>query len=95
MTSVPGISPAITAAVNAATQDAYARSYQTVYLCTLAFGALLIPSALFSPDVQQYLTHEVARRLHSTASGETNEEVTIRNIEKVLQHDILDAGSAL
>lgn len=82
LTAVPGISQDIIAAVDAAVKDAYARSYQTVYLCTLPFGALLIISALFSPNVEQYLTDEVARKLHPTATAETDEEVTARHVEK-------------
>jgi hypothetical protein len=82
LTAVPGISQDIIAAVDVAVKDAYARSYQTVYLCTLPFGALLIISALFSPNVEQYLTDEVARKLHPTATAETDEEVTARHVEK-------------
>ncbi|KAF3009713.1 hypothetical protein E8E13_008921 [Curvularia kusanoi] len=81
ITSVPDMSPDILAAVNAAVKYAYARSYQTVYLCTLPFGALLIIAALFSPNVEQYLTDEVARKLHATVNVDTDEEVTV-NAEK-------------
>jgi hypothetical protein len=63
-TKVPGISAEIIAATGAAVKDAYAMSFRTVYLCTLPFGALLIAAALFSPNVEQYLTDEVARKMH-------------------------------
>lgn len=61
---VPGISPEIIAATGAAVQDAYAVSFRTVYLCTLPFGALLIIAGILSPNVEQYLTDEVARKMH-------------------------------
>lgn len=61
---IPGISPEIIAATGAAVKDAYATSFRTVYLCTLPFGALLILAAIFSPNVEQYLTDEVARKMH-------------------------------
>lgn len=82
LTAVPGISPEIMTAVSAAVKDAYTRSYRTVYLCTLPFGALLIISALFSPDVERYLTDEVARKLHRGATAATEEAVTVRHLEK-------------
>ena len=82
LTVVPGMSQKIMAAVDAAVKDAYARSYQTVYLCTLPFGALLVISALFSPNVEQYLTDEVARKLHPTATAKTDEEVTVGHVGK-------------
>jgi hypothetical protein len=60
--AVPGISTEIIAATGVAFKDAYALSFRTVFLCTLPFGALLIIAALFSPNVEQFLTNEVARR---------------------------------
>lgn len=63
-TAVPGISPEIIAATGSAVKEAYSLSFRTVYLCTLPFGVLLIIAALFSPNVEQYLTDEVARKMH-------------------------------
>lgn len=82
LSSIPGMSSEILRVVGVAVKDAYARSYQTVYLCTLPFGALLIISALFSPNVEQYLTDEVARKLHAIASVEGEEQVTSQNAER-------------
>ena len=62
--AVPGITPDIIAATGRAVKGAYALSFRTVYLCTLPFGALLIVAALLSPNVEQYLTDEVARKMH-------------------------------
>ena len=63
-TSVPSISPEIIAATGAAVKEAYAKSFRTVYLCTIPFGVLLIIAALLSPNVEKYLTDEVARKMH-------------------------------
>jgi hypothetical protein len=62
--AVPGISADIISAVVPAVKDAYAMTFRTVYLCTIPFGALLIVAALLSPNVEQYLTDEVARKMH-------------------------------
>ncbi|KAH7067151.1 fungal trichothecene efflux pump [Paraphoma chrysanthemicola] len=62
--AVPGISADIIAAVVPAVKDAYALTFRTVYLCTIPFGVLLIIAALFSPNVERYLTDEVARKMH-------------------------------
>jgi hypothetical protein len=70
-TKVPGISAEIIAATGAAVKDAYAMTFRTVYLCTLPFGALLIAAALFSPNVEQYLTDEVARKMHGREGVKT------------------------
>ncbi|KAH6622003.1 fungal trichothecene efflux pump [Boeremia exigua] len=83
LSSVPGMSPSVLVAVETAVKEAYARSYQTVYLCTLPFGVLLIFSALFSPNVEKYLTDEVARKLHGTVHLVKNQAVTIQHAEKV------------
>ncbi|KAF1916634.1 fungal trichothecene efflux pump [Ampelomyces quisqualis] len=71
--TVPGISPAIIAATRTAVKDAYTLSFRTVYLCTLPFGVLLIIAASLSPNVEHYLTDEVARKMH--AKTENNKVV--------------------
>jgi hypothetical protein len=73
--AVPGISPQIIAATGAAVKDAYAVSFRTVYLCTLPFGAMLIVAALLSPNVEQYLTDEVARKMHNQGEKEDGAEM--------------------
>jgi hypothetical protein len=79
--AVPGISPEIIAATGAAVKDAYALSFRTVYLCTLPFGALLIIAGLFSPNVEQYLTDEVARKMHGKT--EKDEVAMKENVDDV------------
>lgn len=71
--AVPGISPEIIAVVGEQVKHAYSLAFRTVYLCTLPFGVLLIIAALLSPNVEKYLTDEVARKLHG--SGEKGEHV--------------------
>jgi hypothetical protein len=62
--AVPGISPDIIAATGGAVKEAYTLAFRTVYLCTIPFGVLLIVAGLLSPNVEQYLTDEVARKMH-------------------------------
>lgn len=75
--AVPGISTEIIAATSAAVKDAYAMSFRTVYLCTLPFGALLVIAALFSPNVEEFLTDEVARKMHGTVVDSDTEHKAI------------------
>jgi hypothetical protein len=63
-TGVEGITADITTAVRVATWDAYSISYRTVFLCTLPFGVILLIASVLAPNVEDYLTDEVARRLH-------------------------------
>jgi hypothetical protein len=78
--AVPGISPGIIAATGAAVKDAYAASFRTVYLCTLPFGALLILAAILSPNVEQYLTDEVARKMHGR-----NEKIELSERKEIVE----------
>jgi hypothetical protein len=71
---VAGISQSISLAAAEAAKVAYSRSYTTVFLCTLPFGAILLVASVFAPNVEDYLTDEVARRLHMP--GEEKPEVT-------------------
>jgi Na+-transporting NADH:ubiquinone oxidoreductase subunit NqrE len=70
-TNVPGINPKILGAVGHAVKHAYAMSFQTVFLCTLPFGFLILVAAVISPNVEDYLTDDVARKLHGTGVAET------------------------
>jgi hypothetical protein len=60
---VPGISATITDAVGHAVKRAYSMSFRTVFLCTLPFGVILLVSAYLSPNIEEYLTGNVARKL--------------------------------
>ena len=60
---VPGITPEIEIAVGHAVKQAYSLAFRTVFLCTLPFGAILLVAAIISPNVEDYMTDDVARRL--------------------------------
>jgi hypothetical protein len=60
---VPGITPTVIEAVSHAVKQAYSMSFRTVFLATLPFGAILLVSAILTPNVEDYLTDEVARKL--------------------------------
>lgn len=62
--AVPDITPQIIVAVAEQVKHAYSLAFRTVYLCTLPFGVLLLIAAVMSPNVEDYLTDEVARKLH-------------------------------
>ena len=64
---VEGITPAIEEAVGHAVKHAYSMSFRIVFLCTLPFGAIILVAAIVSPNVEDYLTDDVARRLQGKA----------------------------
>jgi hypothetical protein len=70
-TKVPGINNKILVVVGHAVKHAYAMSFRTVLLCTLPFGCLILTAAVISPNVEEYLTDDVARKLHGTGVTET------------------------
>lgn len=62
--TVPGIDDAIIAAVGAPIKQAYSRAFRTVFLCTIPFSVILLVAAvLYCPNVEDYMTEEVARKL--------------------------------
>lgn len=60
---VEGMTPEIAEAVGHAVKHAYSLSFRTVFLCTLPFGAILLVAAIISPNVEDYMTDDVARKL--------------------------------
>ncbi|EHK97415.1 putative Uncharacterized MFS-type transporter yusP [Glarea lozoyensis 74030] len=75
--NVPGITPEIEIAVGHAVKHAYSLAFRTVFLCTLPFGAILLVAAVISPNVEDYMTDDVARRLQGTvvAGGGSDKSV--------------------
>lgn len=67
--AVADITPEIISATSAAVKHAYSLAFRTVFLCTLPFGVLLLIAAVLSPNVEEYLTDEVARKLHGKEKG--------------------------
>ncbi|KAI9767505.1 MAG: hypothetical protein M1835_007033 [Candelina submexicana] len=78
--TVPGITPAVVAAVTEPLKTAYAQSFKVVYLASIAFGGCAIVAACFARDVDRLMTDKVARVLrgvdHSDdgSSGDAGEE---------------------
>ncbi|KAF2263053.1 fungal trichothecene efflux pump [Lojkania enalia] len=70
--AVPDITPDIIAIAAAEVKHAYSLSFRTVFLCTLPFGALLLIAAVISPNVEKYLTDEVARKLQGGEKGSSD-----------------------
>ncbi|TKA40002.1 hypothetical protein B0A54_08790 [Friedmanniomyces endolithicus] len=67
--AVPGINADVLAAIGSPIKQAYAMSFRTVFLCTLPFGAILLLAAIFyCPNMEDYLTDEVARKLQGVAT---------------------------
>jgi len=60
---VSGYNTAVGEAVGHAVKQAYSMSFRTVFLCTIPFGAIILVAALISPNVEQYNTNDVARKL--------------------------------
>ena len=46
-------------------------SFRTVLLYALPFGCLILTAAVISPNVEEYLTDDVARKLHGAGVTET------------------------
>lgn len=66
--AVPGMNTIIEAAVADGVKTAYSSSFRTVYLASLAFGALAIIAALFSENIDHLLTGYVSRRIRGTVA---------------------------
>ena len=76
-TAVPGVTPEIIEAAAYANKRAWARSCETVFLVTLAFGAVMFVAAFFAPDVEVYLTDFVPRALQGNKRDDgTESEMT-------------------
>lgn len=64
LADVPGITPSISSIAVDAYQTAFSRSVRIVYLISIAFGALAIGGAFFSPNAESRFDEGVARRMH-------------------------------
>lgn len=63
-TSVVDVTPQIISAAGAALQEADSKSFQVVFLSSLAFGGCAIIAALNTPNLEDKFNNEVAKRLH-------------------------------
>lgn len=60
---VPGMTPAIQAAITLATRVANAMSFRTMFLVSLAFGLTSVIGSFFIGNLDEHLTDDVARKL--------------------------------
>lgn len=73
--AVPGANAAVLAAISSPVKQAYAMSFRTVFLCTIPFSVILLVAAVvYCPNVEDYLTDEVARKLQGVDAKQTVSE---------------------
>jgi hypothetical protein len=82
--NVEGITPDIISAVGDALTTAYTLSFRTVFYTTIPFSFILIIGAIFVPNMEKYLSQNVAKRLQDKNLQEGFEERQ-REGEKVAQ----------
>lgn len=63
--AVPGVSENIIGVAVASTKLAYTKSFELIFLVSIAFGGAAVIAACFSPKIEDRLTHDVVRRLHA------------------------------
>ena len=56
ISAVPGTDAAIVAAARAGQKSAWAASFSTVYLSTIAFGATALIISFFASDISEFMT---------------------------------------
>ncbi|EON99574.1 putative trichothecene efflux pump protein [Phaeoacremonium minimum UCRPA7] len=61
--TVPGITPEIIEAVTYSLKIAYSQSFKIVFYCTIPFSVILLISSCFVPNMEQFLSTNVAKRL--------------------------------
>jgi hypothetical protein len=62
--TIPGITNAISTAIGHAVKHSYSLAFRTVFPRILPFGVITLVAAVMAPNVEDYLTDEVARKLH-------------------------------
>ncbi|KAL4861631.1 fungal trichothecene efflux pump [Aspergillus spectabilis] len=71
LSSLEGVTPSILEAGRRAYQLACVDSYRTVYLSTIAFSAVAVVVAAFTPNTEKLMTNRIAATLHR--AGKDNE----------------------
>lgn len=61
---LPGVTVKVLEVAAVTLRNAYQKSFETVYLVTLAFGIISCIAAFFSPSIESLYTDEVMRQLH-------------------------------
>ncbi|KAM0355870.1 hypothetical protein ACHAPU_000257 [Fusarium lateritium] len=67
-TTVPNINGDIIASVGTAVVHAYTNSLHYVFYATIPFSCIMLAAACLVPDVEKFLTHNVAKRLQDKGS---------------------------
>ena len=83
--SVPGISPEIIDLGLVAYKEAYVSSFRLVYLVGIAFGALGLLTAFFTPNTDHLLNAKVAATLHNDKTRIDEEKTEPRVSERGLE----------
>ncbi|CRK15078.1 hypothetical protein BN1723_010508 [Verticillium longisporum] len=78
--AVPGITNEVIAAVGAATRVAYTESFKMVFYTTIPFSFILLVSSVLVPNMEKYLTSDVAKKLNGARREESGSE---EKVEKV------------
>ncbi|OAL29462.1 hypothetical protein AYO20_09199 [Fonsecaea nubica] len=74
LSGVSGMNPTITAAVAAATASAAADAFKYVWYAVVAFACVAVIAACFTVNYGDFMTDEVARKMHGRIVGEKKEE---------------------
>ena len=102
LSSVPGITAAIEAAVGTSLKTAYAQSFKVVFYCTIPFSVILIAAAFFVPDMEPYLHLNVAKKLQTKEDMDAAEKAAAHNMQVDCEkaaaahaENVEDAGDAV
>jgi Fungal trichothecene efflux pump (TRI12) len=79
-TAVQGATPAILAVVGQEVKHAYISSFRIVFYVTIPFSVLLIVAACFVPNMEKYLSQNVAKRLQNMKGGNSAAEVSEKKV---------------
>lgn len=83
-TDVPGATPEIIAIAGAQVTRAYFQAFHYVFYATIPFGVLLVIAAAFVPNMEKFLSNDVAKRMQNMGDkdGEAREGHDLSTIEK-------------
>jgi hypothetical protein len=94
LANVTGINEEIIGMVVKANAEAAAKSFQYVWYAVIAFAALAVGAACLTIDYGEYLTDEVARKMHGATVGvKSNGDVVETEREKVSEAGESKEGS--
>ncbi|KIW01794.1 uncharacterized protein PV09_06966, partial [Verruconis gallopava] len=88
LNAVPGINPNIEAAVTNGVKTAYASSFKTVYLVTIAFGGIAFIAALFTSNINAMLNNYVSRRIAGTVADSIPTELTLKHTRDTYEVEV-------